>query len=437
MQPAPRPSRRREANPTTLTIKDRLGRVAQVFTEGAPIQQVDLFAGRVPQMQQLLDVVHQPGKHAVVYGERGVGKTSLATVMRMILSSMEMTAVRVPCDGTDTFRSIWVKVLDEVRLVSIRQAIGFGRHEVTDTTAGADLLPANSTPNDVKRLLRTFSQDRPFVVFIDEFDRLEDGSARRLIADTIKALSDEATPSTIVVVGVAATVSELIGEHESIERALDQIPMPRMSGPELADIVDRGLKALQMTTDPRASTIVTKLSQGLPHYTHLLAKHAVRSALLGGRTELSTADVDSAIGESIKRAQRTIIEAYDRAVFSPRDTLYPVVLLACAMAHTDDLGYFTAASVRNPLSEVIGRRVEIPAFARHLNALSEAARGPAFIKQGTARRFRYRFVNPLLQPYVTMRGLADGRIDHNKLTSPSPDLVAARRTRRNGDETEA
>jgi hypothetical protein len=31
-------------------------------------------------------------------------------------------------------------------------------------------------------------------------------------------------------------------------------------------------------------------------------------------------------------------------------------------------------------------------------------------KRGSPRQFRYRFVNPLLQPYVVMRGLSEGAV---------------------------
>ena len=37
-------------------------------------------------------------------------------------------------------------------------------------------------------------------------------------------------------------------------------------------------------------------------------------------------------------------------------------------------------------------------------------RGPILSKKGQPRRYRYRFANPLMQPYVTMRGLASGLI---------------------------
>ena len=50
----------------------------QLFTPGAPIDEFALFAGRqdqihTPQRHHAVD----RGRHAVVFGERGVGKTSI------------------------------------------------------------------------------------------------------------------------------------------------------------------------------------------------------------------------------------------------------------------------------------------------------------------------------------------------------------------------
>ena len=48
------------------------------FHTGSPVNGRDLFAGRLDQLQKLMDGVSQRGYHAVLFGER-VGKTSLLT----------------------------------------------------------------------------------------------------------------------------------------------------------------------------------------------------------------------------------------------------------------------------------------------------------------------------------------------------------------------
>ncbi len=56
----------------------------EVFSPSAPVDESDLFAGRVPQLRKMIDGVFERGKHAVLFGERGVGKTSLAKVFHKL-----------------------------------------------------------------------------------------------------------------------------------------------------------------------------------------------------------------------------------------------------------------------------------------------------------------------------------------------------------------
>jgi hypothetical protein len=84
------------------------------------------------------------------------------------------------------------------------------------------------------------------------------------------------------------------------------------------------------------------------------------------------------------------------------------VLLACALAEEDEFGFFASSDVREPLSRILHRPSETSTFARHLERLSGDSRGAILQRSSVAGTARYRFVNPLLQPYVAMRGISDG-----------------------------
>jgi Cdc6-like AAA superfamily ATPase len=395
----------RAPSPSALPVE----KIPDVFTPAAPVRRRDLFAGRQDQIRALSDAIAQPGQHAILHGERGVGKTSLAAITGLRLGTEDDISVRVNCDASDTFASIWRKVLSQVQLGRVVRKVGFTQHEEAQYASPVGLLPTRPGPDDIASLLRSLARDKTLAIFLDEYDRVTDASTRTVIADTLKTFSDQFVPATIVLVGVADTVEQLVGEHSSIERGLLQIRMPRMSAAELHEILRRGLTELGMSMVPEAGDTIATLSQGLPHYVHLLAQHATRSAAEAGRLEVAREDVDVAIKIAVSRAEQTVARAYHRATLSTRETIYPDVVLACALASVDELGYFAASDVRRPLSLIKQRSYTIAAYAEHLVALSDPERG-LLQRIGSGRTFKYRFRNPLLRPYVVLRAMADGRV---------------------------
>jgi Cdc6-like AAA superfamily ATPase len=388
---------------------DRVRLVAEAFRPAAPIDRRELFAGRAEQIAELFSIVSQPGQHAIVYGERGVGKTSLGLVAAELLGAADVLCAWATCDASDDFSSVWRKALGEIGLTTARQALGFGEHVDQTTEPLSKLLASEVTPHAVQGALKQASRQRPVAIVFDEFDRFQDADGRVLFADTIKALSDRVVSSTLVLIGVADSVGELIREHRSVERALVQIQMPRMSASELAEIATNGVTAARMTITRAAVARITALSQGLPHYTHLLTQLAAQAALAERRADIGVRDVDAAVTRAIDRAQQSIVEAYREAVTGRPGTIYPQVLLACALAEEDEFGFFVSSDVREPLSKILHKPSRTSAFARHLEELSSESRGAVLQRSsGGGGAARYRFVNPLLQPYVAMRGISEG-----------------------------
>jgi Cdc6-like AAA superfamily ATPase len=393
-------------------ILARVSDVSRAFSPGAPITTRDLFSGRVTQMSTLMEVVGRRGGHAVLYGERGVGKTSLAAVVSQVLASQNRITARVNCGAGDTFSTVWGRVFAEISLTIENPPLGFESSPRIESFDAAGLLSEDPvTPDRVRSALGVISGQVPVVVFVDEFDRLHGGESRAPFADLIKSLSDYVVDATVVLVGVADDVDDLVAEHRSIERALEEILMPRMSVQESLQIVQKGLAGIGMLIEQNPLDRIVDLSKGLPHYTHLLAQEAALFALWDRREIVGDMDVTAATESALDKAQQTVKSDYSRATYSPRPhTLHPDVLRACALAPKDDLGFFAPVDVRDPLSRLLGRQVDIPIYQQHLNAFTTESRGEVLQRRGEARRFRYRFRNPLLEPYVILRGLRDDAV---------------------------
>src|SRR6266404_1480503 len=342
----------------------------QVFKPRTPITTKDLFAGRWDELKNVSDAVHQAGLHVVIYGERGVGKTSLANVVDPTIWALdrsgmtdeeagqvpERLVVKVVANSSDTFSTIWHKVFEE-----------FTWPEGKSTTA-AFLLPVNLNIDHVRKVL---SQTHGAVFIIDEFDQAPPEISKQF-TELIKALQDLVIDCTV--------------------------------------ILQKAEAALSIKFSRDAADLIVHISQGLPHYTHLVGLHAVRAA--AGRLSLNLVerdDVFEALKKAVKQAEQTVTDSHMKATRSSHKTaLYRTILLACALAAArsqEPLGYFNPSAVVEPLKGILNRDVTIATFSNHLAEFCQEKRGPVLERDGQPWGYRYRFRNPLLVPFVFMDGL--------------------------------
>lgn len=379
----------------------------KVFTPHKPIDLPELLSGRIQLLFRAIDAVDTDGLHVVLYGDRGTGKTSIAKVLAYNVQEPDRANGRrvlmASCNSTDDFTSIWRRVFQEVLLAPRQLGFSVDRQELA-THRLSDF--AGTDPNDVRLMVQSFPSSS--VIVIDEFDRVPmETDARRLMADTIKLFSDHGVNSTIVIVGVADSIGELIAEHQSISRNIAQIAVEPMATSELAEIVRNGYGKAGFGHDPELPDEIAHLSQGYPHYTHLLGLWAGRQAAGSDNFNgtVTRQDLRDAIPAALENATGNVQEEYQRAVASSRaDALFEEVLLACALAPKDALGRFSAVDVRAPLRRITGRDYVTGAYQSHLAKFCEPERGPILKKSGTRRTYRWRFVNPQVIPYIILKG---------------------------------
>ena len=376
--------------------------ITDTFSHGAPIEERDLFAGRIHELAKLIDAVQQRGRHAIVFGERGVGKTSLVNILSLVYRApiKDTLYVRVNATPQDTFTSLWQKVFKRLTY----QSDGELRRV-------ADSYPSAVTPDDVQLELESFS-NKSCIIVLDEFDRIKDKSVTTLVADTMKALSDYSLNATVILSGIAENIAGLISGHESITRSLIQVPMPRMSLDELGEIVFKRYRKLGLDIDGDAIWKITFLARGLPFYAHLLGMHAGRAAVGNRRKKITSTDVDAAFSDAMEEIDQILKERYYAAIINRKgDALYEPVLLACALALTDPLGRFQQSAVAEPLSKIFpDKNYRATTYAFHMNAMCTDDRKRVLERLGSEANFRYRFADPMMQPFVILKGLADGRI---------------------------
>lgn len=377
--------------------------VTEAFTPHAPIDEEALFAGRVSILNDLVDIVFQKGCHAILFGERGVGKTSLANVVRDKIFSKTKTikVIKRNCTSRHNFKQIWIDVLDDFEVDGERSS-----QYVNDTT----------TAYDIYKIFDSLSLNIKPVIIIDEYDRVRDQETHVAMADTIKYMADFGASATIILAGVGDSVHDLFGGHPSVHRNVRQIKVQRMNKSELSGIIEKRLPILGMQISEETINSIVDLAQGFPGYTHLLAQSAFRAASDRKSLRVTDFDLRQSLKRAVELADETIRDAYFSAVRSTKaNHQYKEALLAFAVTPTNEKGYFRAADAKAPFSKIIGKPADIPHFARHLKEFQDAERGPALLREGKPKSYEYRFADPLLRPYAILRGINEGLIQASDL----------------------
>lgn len=386
-----------------MTKEDRLGLLNIVFSPTHPIKQKEFFQGRLQQLEKICEAINENGQHAILYGDRGVGKTSLANIMTN--SFTNLYPVKVTCNRGDTFKTLWKRALSEIKHSSTNEGIGFMPIQIDFKVSLLDSININSDTfsTDIESLLKLLNQQH-FLFIFDEFDNVLDKEMRKSFADLIKSFSDNITNCTIVLVGIAHNVEALIGSHQSLERCLKQVLMPRMSDEESAEIIDNGLNRLSITIEPKIKKKIIDFSSGFPHYIHLLCKYGSRNIINEDRNNFSNEDLKISISNGIENTSEQLKSSYRDAIVGLSTTdKWKNVLFACALSTLDEFNCFSISDVSTEYSKITKVIVKNASIIYNLNQLCEKNRGSILEKINTGVNTRYRFINPMIRAFIKLK----------------------------------
>lgn len=384
--------------------KKKLGFIGEIYTPSYPIEIRELFSGRTAQLRSVFDYLGQKGKHIIVYGDRGVGKTSFSNVIKVILE-LDRQVAKVSCSTDDTFETLFHNVLSKLTYdyEEAQQNIGFGT-EIEKTNKRLLFSNLYTTEQiNIKILCDIFELINPIII-IDEFDRLNDDKFNKAIfTDLIKNLSDNLPDTTLLIVGVSEDVSTLIEEHLSIERNLSQIYLPSMSPDEITAIIEKGEEPLELKFEDSVKKRIVNLSSGYPHFTHSLCYYSTSAAIWDNSSIITDQHLNIAIKQTIDNAHESLRNSYRTATLATKQNIYQEVLYAASIVETDEYGYFQANDLEKILSSLLGKEVKVNNFTFHLGKFCSDERGGIFKMIGTKNRHRYKFKNPLMRAFIRLK----------------------------------
>ena len=363
-------------------------KIRHAFTPSQPVADRRLFAGREDILKTVIRSIEDQRLHVVIYGERGIGKTSLLHVLTQAASDARYIVVYTSCGANSSFDETFRAAAVDIPLL-FHSGFSPTKAEAEAGSSLADLLPHEPlTPAKFGDLCAKLTGTRVLII-LDEFDRAESGHFRRDVAELIKNLSDRLGRVQLVLAGVAADLTELVEHIPSIRRNIFALRVPKMSESEVLEIIRNGERESDLKFDADAVASVTTVVQGSPYLASLLCHHAGHAALDMGRSTVLPADVAQAVDQTVTEFGSRIpkpLRAHVQRLFE-QGKAEPMALAARAALAAD--GLFSVADLVAS-SELTARKaqeiVDMLATERVLKAANEAeveARY-AFVEDGLA-----------------------------------------------------
>jgi len=249
-----------------------------------PIHTVEHLFGREKEIDRIEKALYAPGRHVFIYGDRGVGKSSLAAAAANQYQSSDSEYIDVSCSPDATLKSVIANIAYQATKTSrIRDIKKHGTQSLDlhylkvqsgESETNKNLYDEIRSLTDAVEILREVSEvhsERPIVV-IDEFDRMESEKERNLFADLLKQLGDKRIPIKFIFTGIAKTLDELLGAHQSAIRQLETIELPKLSWDARWAILLHASKEFEINVDRNIYIRISAVSDGYPYYVHLITE---------------------------------------------------------------------------------------------------------------------------------------------------------------------
>jgi Cdc6-like AAA superfamily ATPase len=273
-------------------------RLRSAFTPSQPVVDRRMFAGRRALLTSLIRSIEDERLHIILYGDRGVGKTSVLHVLAHAARDARYQVAYVSCGAASTFDDTFRTVAAGLPLM-FHKDFGPASPEAERGDTFSTLL--DETPVSARQAsdLSASVEGTRLLVILDEFDRCEDPGFRRDIAEFLKNLSDRSVRVQIIIAGVAADLAELVELRSKINRNILAVATPRMSSEEVGELVAKGERASGLAFEPDATGWIVWIANGMPYAASLLSQHAALVALHEGRLRVQSDDVAVALDQAL------------------------------------------------------------------------------------------------------------------------------------------
>lgn len=274
--------------------QDARALIRDAFTPSQPVNDRAMFAGRRALLEDLIVAIEDQRLHFVLYGDRGIGKTSILHVLSDLAIDADYLVCYISCGDRMTFSDFARRIAQRIPLL-FHGDYAPGSADVEQGQHLSDILPQGEIDVSTFGEMLGRLSDTRILMLLDEFDRVETEDFRRSIAELIKNLSDKAAPAQIVIAGVAPDLSELIAQIPSIRRNVLGVLVPNMTDDEVSEMLAIAERRAGLAFTAEARELIGLASLGLPYLVGLVAQHAALLATRRDDHQVTKADVREAI----------------------------------------------------------------------------------------------------------------------------------------------
>ena len=391
------------------------------LTPSAHITTPERLFGRGQSLTQIDRALNSSGRHVFIHGDRGVGKTSLALTAAHLEQPTSSEPIYVVCSESTSFPELIAAIGREAIPLSERfqsdgsprefggQAFGFGGNYKQKGSASVS-IPEPADMNQAIDIIRFVREKRGAgtVIVIDELERVRSEETKSKLAEFSNSLSSAVQDVKLIFCGIGSTVDALLGAHRSAFRKIETIALERLRHDELWQIIEAVAEKLGVAVERETLIRIGQLSDGFPHYVHLIGESMFWSAFDDDQivARIAARHYESGVKGALERTEAEHKSAYQKATQKSKNT-FDYELALWAMADKSDTRRVLESIYEDSYKRIIGQftkddgltPITRERFNQRLHNLRKDTHGEALINHGSGW---FSFRENIMRGYVRL-----------------------------------
>lgn len=404
-----------------LGRKEFVNRLNHFVHPSEEISIPDQLIGRDEQLLRLRNCFESPGAHAFVWGQRGVGKTSLVHSACAKFDETVSLAAAVACEEKSTpsilISDVFRKIVSDGKIrtgdksyinrlsvfgLSIAGNIGKISHDfsIKSVNYASDLLNTIMPQGD---------GTKKYAVIFDEFDKIQNQETVKFFTDLVKQLSVDSVSTKLIFCGVASNLNDLIGAHESVDRYIHAVELKPLGYDHIKEVVNRIFENFSLKPNNGQAWRISQISCGFPHFAHLICREIINICYEDQHKgpRITESIYKRGIYRAARGAALRLQKDYETATTKPSRVYVEALWAAANGPHlerqfkeiSEDYLKIFLESNQSP------QKCDSKNIRRYLNNLCQISHGAPLTRRSPGW---YKFNDPMFRSYVRMMAHCEG-----------------------------